>query len=68
MVNHPYSPNCACPGCQYTWAVDETIRQHGMAPVIGTFEPVLGDVGRLDDTPNSLVGIWTGSSAGWMFS
>ena len=59
MSDHVYNPDCGCPGCQFMWAAEETYRKHGSAPVIGTFEPRVGDVGRDCDASMSPLRVMT---------
>lgn len=58
MSDHPYSSTCGCPGCQFLWAAEETYKKSGPAPIIGTWEPKPGDLGRDCDSPNSPIRIW----------
>jgi len=53
MSDHPYIRNCGCPGCQFLWAAEMCEAINGPPPIIGTFEPISGDVGRDYDGPNS---------------
>lgn len=59
MADHPYSLTCGCPGCQFLWAGLEAFKKLGLPPVIGTFIPRYGDVGRDCDRPNSPYRTWT---------
>jgi hypothetical protein len=44
----------------FTWAVIETYKKFGPAPVIGAFEPGHGDLGRDTDDPLSQIRMWVG--------
>lgn len=57
MEGHDYNPNCGCPGCQFIWAAMEAFKR-GLAPVIGTFEPIEGDMARDCDRPDSMLRTW----------
>ena len=61
MSNH--AANCQCPGCQYLWAAEQAFKKFGPPPVIGTFEPIEGDVARDSDTPTAPHRMWTKN--GW---
>ena len=60
MRDHGYNPNCSCPGCQFLWASIEQFKASGPPPVIGTFMPSVGDVGRDCDAPLAQYRTWTG--------
>lgn len=60
MNDHSYSPTCGCPGCQFLWAAEQQYLKHGAPPVIGTFEPRTGDVGRDCDSPVAQYRTWVG--------
>ena len=53
MSDHPYNPNCGCPGYQFIYNGLECFRKNGPPPVIDTFEPTIGDIGRDYDGPAS---------------
>ena len=63
MSDHPYNSNCGCPGCEVWWATGQFHKNPNPdsppAPIIGTFEPKTGDVGRDCNAPNSHVRVWT---------
>lgn len=63
MADHDYNPNCGCPGCQFIWAGEQCFRKFGLPPIIGTFEPTHGDIGRDCDIPMAQYRTWTGE--GW---
>lgn len=58
MADHPYNPNCGCPGCQFILNAEECYRKFGPPPVIGTFIPTVGDVGRDYDGPTAMYRTW----------
>lgn len=60
MIGHDYSPTCGCPGCQFIWAGLQAYEKFGPPPVIGTFNPMTGDVGRDIDDPLSQYRTWLG--------
>ena len=62
MADHPYNPNCGCPGCQFLWAAEQAYRKFGPPPVIDMFEPTYGDVGRDCDHPMSRYRTWLGDN------
>ncbi len=62
MADHPYSRTCGCPGCQFMWAAEETYKRLGPPPVIGTFEPINGDIARDGDYPRAQYRVWTGTN------
>ena len=61
MADHDYNPNCGCPGCQYLWAAEKMLEKFGPPPIIGTFEPTHGDIGRDLDHPLAVYRTWMGS-------
>lgn len=67
MSDHPYNPNCSCPGCQFIWAGMEAFRKFGPPPVIGTFEPNVGDIARDCDRPNAQYRSYTSDGRWWPY-
>lgn len=50
---------CGCPGCQFMYAAEACYLKNGPPPLIGSFEPVLGDVAR-DPKRNLIYRTWVG--------
>jgi hypothetical protein len=42
----------------FNWVVEQTLQMAGPIPVVGQFEPKLGDIGRVEQTGECV--IWNG--------
>jgi hypothetical protein len=61
-MNHAYSRTCNCPGCSFQFNAELAYAKFGPPPVIGSFEPMNGDIGRDSEDAASQHRIWTGES------
>ena len=60
-IGHQFNPACSCPGCEFIASARTTLKNVGLPPVIGSFEPQPGDMGRDGGDAHSQIRIWTGS-------